>query len=420
MIYNFYDTCSLLLAVDRLFNPEDESQVVFSSITLKELEEIKTSKNKDADVKYSARKLLHKLQDYSNSYQVVVFQNHMLDDIAEYDLPISDDTRILSCAYNFYKNLSSNDTIYFISNDLAFSHIASLLLPIGQIISIDEECLDDYNGVYDISLNEDEMIEFYSHPDVNYYDLMINQYIIVRNSDGEVVDKLCWTGEGYRPLTFGNFDSRQFGKIKPLKDDPYQSLVADSFLNNPITMVRGSAGSGKTFLSLAFLLNQLERGRIDKIIVFCNTVATKNSAKLGYYPGDKNDKLLDSQIGNLLSSKLGGRLAVEQMIDSEKLVLLPLSDIRGYDTSGMNAGIYISEAQNMDITLMKLALQRIGDDSICIIDGDDQTQVDDIAYAGANNGMRRLSKVFRDHDIYGEVELQQIHRSKIAELAQLM
>lgn len=59
-------------------------------------------------------------------------------------------------------------------------------------------------------------------------------------------------------------------------------------------MVRGPAGSGKTFLSLAFLLNQLERGRIDKIIVFCNTVATKNSAKLGYYPGDKNDKLLDS------------------------------------------------------------------------------------------------------------------------------
>ena len=55
----------------------------------------------------------------------------MLDDIAKYDLPISDDIRILSCAYNFYKNLSSNDTIYFISNDLAFSHIASLLLPIG-------------------------------------------------------------------------------------------------------------------------------------------------------------------------------------------------------------------------------------------------------------------------------------------------
>ena len=44
------------------------------------------------------------------------------------------------------------------------------------------------------------------------------------------------------------------------------------------------------------------------------------------------------------------------MIQEEKLLLLPLSDIRGYDTSGMRAGIYISEAQNMDIELMKLTL----------------------------------------------------------------
>ena len=40
---------------------------------------------------------------------------------------------------------------------------------------------------------------------------------------------------------------------------------------------------------------------------------------------------------------------------------------------------------------MKLALQRIGEDSICIIDGDEKTQVDDINFAGNNNGMRRVS-----------------------------
>lgn len=97
-----------------------------------------------------------------------------------------------------------------------------------------------------------------------------------------------------------------------------------------------------------------------------------------------------------------------------------MSDIRGYDTSGMRAGIYISEAQNMDITLMKLALQRIGEDSICIIDGDCKTQVDDNDFAGFNNGMRRASKVFRGSDIYGEIELQTIHRSQIARLAESM
>lgn len=102
----------------------------------------------------------------------------------------------------------------------------------------------------------------------------------------------------------------------------------------------------------------------------------------------------------------------------EKLVLLPLSDIRGYDTSGMRAGIYISEAQNLDIELMKLALQRIGEDCICIIDGDHKTQVDDVSFAGSSNGMKRVSQVFRGTDIYGEIELKNIHRSKIALIAE--
>jgi predicted ribonuclease YlaK len=97
-----------------------------------------------------------------------------------------------------------------------------------------------------------------------------------------------------------------------------------------------------------------------------------------------------------------------------------MSDVRGYDTSAMRAGVYISEAQNMSINLMKLALQRIGEDSVCIIDGDCKTQVDDIQFAGSNNGMKRASKVFRGHDVYGEVTLKNIHRSRIGRIAEYM
>ena len=97
-----------------------------------------------------------------------------------------------------------------------------------------------------------------------------------------------------------------------------------------------------------------------------------------------------------------------------------MCDIRGFDTTGMNAGVLITEAQNLDISLMKLALQRIGDDSICIIDGDCDTQVDSVQYAGRNNGMKRMSEVFRGYDFYGEVELQNIYRSKIAAIADKM
>lgn len=119
----------------------------------------------------------------------------------------------------------------------------------------------------------------------------------------------------------------------------------------------------------------------------------------------------------MLASKLGDKIAVEQMIQQGKLLLLPMSDIRGFDTNGMKAGVYITEAQNLDINLIKLALQRIGDDSICIIDGDFDQQVDDVAFAGSNNGMRRVSQVFRGEDIYGEITLKKIHRSRIANIA---
>jgi predicted ribonuclease YlaK len=171
---------------------------------------------------------------------------------------------------------------------------------------------------------------------------------------------------------------------------------------------------------MSYLLHLLDKDKIDKIIIFCNPVATKNSAKLGFYPGSRDEKLLDSQIGNFLIAKLGGRMAVEQLINTERLILLPFSDIRGYDTSGMNAGVLMTEAQNTSVDMMKLILQRIGEDSKVVIDGDDKTQLDLSEYAGKNNGLRRVSEVFRGEDIYGEVTLQKIHRSRIATIAENM
>ncbi len=410
---NFYDTSSLLLKAESLF--ENNARFAISSITLNELENIKTSNSKSEDVKYAARKLLHILDENDGDYDLVLFKNAMLQPIEEADLSITNDSKILACAKSYAA--TAQDEVCFVTNDLALKSLAKLFFT--NIDSIKEEA-DDYSGYKDVYLNETEMSEFYSNFDQNTFDLLKNEYLIVRTSDGEIVDRLCWVGDRYRHLNYQAFRSKWFGDVRPMKGDVYQSFAADSLANNRITMLKGPAGSGKTFIAMSYLLYQLDRGEIDKIIVFCNTVATKNSAKLGFYPGTRDEKLLDSQIGNLLSSKLGDKIEVEKMISEGKLILLPMSDIRGYDTSGMCAGIYISEAQNLDISLMKLALQRIGEDGICIIDGDCKTQVDDINFAGSNNGMRRASKVFRGSDIYGEIELRQIHRSRIAQIAELM
>lgn len=416
MKYKFYDTCSLLAKIDHLW--ESDEVMCLCDITLNELEHIKNATNKDAEIKYAARKLLQELDKHLGEYEIIFYKDDYIKYLNGQSINLSNDIKIVLCAYAFFDHRFENK--YFITNDLHCKVFAQNLLPQDIAIKSYTEEPYAYKGYREIQMNDDEMAELYTDLEQNPCDLLINEYLLVKDKDGNIVDKMCWTGERLRPVQYYTFNSSWFGDVKPMKGDHYQALVADSLMNNKISMIKGSAGTGKSYLSLAFLFHKLEKGRIDKIVIFCNTVAAKNAAKLGYYPGDKNMKLLDSQIGNFLSSKLGSQLAVQRLIDDEKIVLVPLSDIRGYDTSGMNAGVYITEAQNMDTELMKLALQRIGEDSICIIDGDYNAQVDMTEYSGANNGMRRASEVFKGNEIYGEITLQNIHRSKIAKLAELI
>lgn len=412
--YKFYDTSSLLINIKQLEN----QKIVISSITLTELENIKSSFNKDPQIKAAARQALRFFENNPKDYEVWIYMVDMLDPITKMGLPINEDTKILATAIDYEKRQHPDD-VTFVTNDLALKHMANLFFGRDSIESVSEE-YEEYNGYQEIIMSNEEMSLFYSHLDENIYDLKINEYLIIRNEEKEIVDTLCWIGDKYRKISYHTFDSMYFGEVKPLKGDIYQNLLADSLVQNKVTMVTGPAGTGKTVMSLGYLFALLEKENLNKIIVFCNTIATKNSAKLGYLPGDRNDKLLDSQIGNLLASKLGGRMVVEQLVQEEKLVLLPLSDVRGYDTSGMRAGVYISEAQNMDIDLMKLALQRIGEDSICIIDGDLKAQVDLEEFSGYNNGMRRASEVLRGQKIYGEVALKNIHRSQLAKIIESM
>lgn len=416
----YFDTSSLLLMAETLFNKEYDFDVYITSITLSELENIKVSANKDYSIKYAARQLLHKLDNNLDKWYFLPYRAEYADIITKCGYEITNDTKILATAYAHARYYTESNIIKFVTNDLALKMLASQFFRY-DIESIDED-VDEYMGYLNIQMDEKEMSEFYSNLNTGYYNekihLLRNEYLNILDSTNTVIDTYRWDGAKFNKIKYATLESEWLGKTKPFQGDIYQNMVIDSFLNNQITMIKGPAGTGKSYLSMSYLLHLLDKDKIDKIIIFCNPVATKNSAKLGFYPGSRDEKLLDSQIGNFLIAKLGGRMAVEQLINTERLILLPFSDIRGYDTSGMNAGIYITEAQNLDVSLLKLALQRIGEDSICIVEGDEKTQVDLVDYEGANNGMRRMSEVFRGQDLYGEVTLQKIHRSRIAEIAQ--
>jgi predicted ribonuclease YlaK len=323
----------------------------------------------------------------------------------------SDDEEIIASAVALQRE---GNEVLFLTNDLLCGLLAKRTgLTVSNCEYAKEE-IPENTGYKYINAEDYEKIYDFDAGELNDF-LRLNEYLLVKQDD-EVVDAYKRLECGLEKVPYHIFNSDQFGEIKP--KDFYQRIAMDSLATNQITMLRGPAGSGKSFLALGYLFQQLEKKKIDRIIIFCNTVATMGSAKLGYYPGTRDEKLLDSQIGNFLSSKIGDPIAVRRYIDEGRLVLLPLSDIRGYDTGGMQAGVYITEAQNLDIELMRLALQRIGEDSICILDGDSDAQVDLEMYAGSNNGMRRVSEIFCGADFYGEVKLQTIQRSKIAALAQ--
>jgi predicted ribonuclease YlaK len=413
---DFFDTCALLELSERDFS---NKSFLISNITLKELESIKTSAFKDESTKAKVRKTIRYLTENPDKYKVINYEKRWDKVIADSAiLTDNNDSRIIVTAMESAKE----EHIIFITYDYCCYNIAKACgLEVRYCV---KEYVQDYTGYRIIECRNDEELAFtYDHvfnPDKyeSTKRYIKNKYIILKDKDDNIVDKYKWNGKEFVQIMYHNIDSKMFGKLKP--KDEFQELAIDSLRTNKITMLRGKPGSGKSLIAINFLFQQLEKHEIEKIIIFCNTVATYGSAKLGFYPGSRTEKLLDSQIGNLLSSKLGSKIEVERLIDEEKLELLPLSDCRGYDTTGLKAGVYISEAQNLDIELMRLALQRIGEDSICIIDGDFHHQVDSPIYSGKNNGMRRVSEVFRGKDFYGEVELKNIYRSRIAETAELL
>lgn len=408
----FYDTNILLHGNKKIFTQKE--YFLLSNITLQELEQIKSSNQYDQNIKYKARQIAKWLANNQNKYNIIIYKK-TFDKNVFFNVD-SNDKKIIASVKEAQKR---NKNIIFYTFD-----INCYLLALSERVPSEfyEEKQIPYKGYSKIFCKTDnELATFYEtlNNSTLPIKLKLNEYLLVCDKNEEVIDKYKYIGNNkYTRVNFNVLQSKMFGKIKPI--DIYQELALDSFKTNQMTIIRGPAGSGKSLLSLAYLFDSLEKNKIDKIIIFCNTVATVNSAKLGYYPGDRTEKLLDSQIGNFLISKLGAKDMVLRLIEEQQLVLLPMSDIRGYDTSGMKAGIYITEAQNLDIPLLKLALQRSGQDCVFILDGDDKAQVDLSIYAGNNNGLKRASEVFRGQDFYGQVTLQIIHRSKIAQVASRM
>jgi phosphate starvation-inducible PhoH-like protein len=160
----------------------------------------------------------------------------------------------------------------------------------------------------------------------------------------------------------------------------------------------GPAGTGKTYLAVAYAVSMLKSGEIEKIIL--TRPAVEAGERLGFLPGDIKEKIdpylrpIYDALNDMLSFS-----EVIKKIESGFIEIAPLAFMRGRTLS--NAFIILDESQNTTSVQMKMFLTRLGENSKMIITGD-LSQVD--LPSGTKSGLRESINILKNVEEIGFLE----------------
>ena len=405
MIYNrvVLDTNFYMNYPDEL----DKFGTIFLNTTI--IEEIDHLKESDSDIKsYKARVASRAIESATN----IEFKDISIISNGFKDLDMSrNDNKIIQFAKSM---LSLYEDCVLITDDLNVVFKCKCVdMPVVKWV--DEKVHEEYTGYKEITLNDHELALHYGRP-TNKWNLLNNEYLIIKNENDEIVDKQRWTdSRGFLPISSKALKSVYFGDIKP--KDVYQMIAIDSLSASDFTIFFGMAGTAKTMLSLGWIMQNIQSNKIGKCVIIFNSVPLKNNQTQGFYPGSRTEKLLQSSLGGILSSKLGDISMVETMINQGKILIVPTCDIRGIEVSEGDC-LYVTEAQNTDAYTMRTILQRAKEGCKIIIEGDLEEQQDLKYCSQKDNGMMRAIEVFKGTKYFSCVRLKNTYRSPISEIAQ--
>ena len=171
--------------------------------------------------------------------------------------------------------------------------------------------------------------------------------------------------------------------------------------NNDVVFSIGPAGTGKTYLSVAFALAALDANEVDRIIL-CRP-AVEAGESLGFLPGDLKEKV-DPYLAPLYDSlhTLYSESKLSQLLKNKTIEVVPLAYMRGRTLN--SAYMILDEAQNATPLQMKMFLTRLGVGSRSIITGD-ITQVD--LQNPKESGLLQASKILKGVEGIGFVKLDE-------------
>lgn len=272
----------------------------------------------------------------------------------------------------------------------------------------------NYCGYKVIPDDDETLSRLYSEKSTNWFGLIENQYLLVVDGDGNVIDRLKWQDGKHKPVYRKPVESQALGKIKP--KNPEQELAIDLLMDNTTTIkvLSGGLGSGKTFLACCCAFQMMQESKFDKIMWIRNNIEVKDSNPIGHLKGDYYDKM--SVWAMPLADHIGGKDSLDLYIQRGKIEVEHLGFLRGRDIK--NSIIFASEAEHLTRQHVQLLLGRVSEGSILLLEGDCR-QIDAKAFE-RDNGLVAAIDCLKGNRLFSYVHLRESVRSETAKLADLL
>jgi PhoH-like ATPase len=337
------------------------------------------------------------------------------------------DHRILSVAYDLNKAARRAQSVILVTKDVNMRMKAkALLIPAedyttDRVRSVEElyggkELVDDVDDDIPNALYEphgeipvDRLTKGHS------VELVPNKYLILRNRHRSVLARYDTVGGSLRRVE----KVPAYG-IKPRNAEQIFAIDALTRPEIPLVTMTGKAGTGKTLLALA---SAIQVRRSYRQIFVARPVVPLSNKDMGYLPGDIESKLgpyMQPLWDNLkiIQSQYPEDdkqyLLIDQMISDHKLVIEPLSYIRG--RSLQKIFFIVDEAQNLTPHEIKTIITRAGEGAKVVMTGDIY-QIDHPYLDSQSNGLSYLIDHFKGQKLYAHINLVKGERSELAELA---
>lgn len=242
-----------------------------------------------------------------------------------------------------------------------------------------------------------------------------NHYYVLKNGSQSVLSRYNAEDDAMHRV----IKTAAFGVIPKNAE---QAFALDAIMNPEIKLVsiQGVAGTGKTLLSLA---GALEQRRNYHQIYLARPIVPLSNKDIGYLPGDVNSKLNPymeplwdnlKYIRSLFSEKDKEHKQLNEMVESQKLVVCPLAYIRGRSLS--NVFFIVDEAQNLTPHEVKTIITRAGENTKIVFTGDIH-QIDTPYLDAQSNGLSYLIEKVKGQPLYAHITLEKGERSELANLA---